>query len=224
MTVVHSQASTTMEFFKTIKWCADILDDPNIAFFDPPCRLKANGADCCPTKDELMRKTLYNAECIPNVVAFYPTHFPPDIRTSELQPGPRFLIESVTLLFDLRSGVNGYNGVAHGGLTATLIDEAMGTLMFQNHEVYKEKTGRNESMPAEVLNMDDLAIYTVSMGIQYQRPITTPQVVMVQATLSHIMGRKLFFKVMITNGDGGTLASGEGMWISVSADHLGTRL
>lgn len=207
-----------MDYFKSVPWCAEILDNPNIFVFTPPSRFPVNENGYCPTKDRLIRHTLHSDQAIPNIIAFYSrSSLANNESTSNSKTDNRFLMDSVTLMVYLRPGINGYNGGAHGGFVATLIDEAMGTLIFQNHEVYKAWEQRKQPVPANVLNMHGLALFTATMNVRYERPVRTPQIVLVTASLDMIKGRKVYVKVEVKDGSGVNLAGGEGMWISIPA-------
>jgi acyl-CoA thioesterase FadM len=80
-----------------------------------------------------------------------------------------------------------------------LIDEAMGSLIFINHEVYKQVETRKGTIPPNVLNMHGLAMFTASMNVRFQKPLVTPQVVLATATLKKIDNRKVFLEVTVKN-------------------------
>ncbi|KAF2786253.1 hypothetical protein K505DRAFT_260264 [Melanomma pulvis-pyrius CBS 109.77] len=204
-----------MDYFTSIPWCATVLNDPSIILFTPPCRLQVDEHGNCPTQDQLVRRTFHNSDGIPHIVAFHPKHCARSVHAPSSTKGLRFLVDSITLMLDLRSGLNGYNGGAHGGLIATIIDEAMGTLIFQNHEVYKEMEERKEAVPGHVLNMHGLALFTATMNVRYEKPVGTPQVVLAIASLDRIEGRKVYLRVVIQDGRAKPLARGEGIWLSV---------
>ena len=203
------------EYFKAIPWCSRILEDSDVVLFTPPCRLKPDQNGYCPTQDQLVRKTLFNDDGIPHVVAFHSRIGSESQAASAPSAGLRFLINSSTLLLHLRPGLNGYNGGAHGGLIGTLIDEAMGTLIFQNHEVYKAWEEEGKAIPPNVLNMHGLALFTARMTVRYEKPIATPGIVLVTASLDKIEGRKVQLKVVVRDEKDAVLARGDGLWISV---------
>jgi acyl-coenzyme A thioesterase PaaI-like protein len=207
-----------MEYFSAIPWCAAILNDPDTVTFTPPCRLSSDQNGHLPTKDQLVRKTFCGDDGIPHAVAFYK-------RTSLNSSPPfarrlHFLTDSTTLMMEIRPGLNGYNGGAHGGLIATLFDEAMGTLIFQNHEVFKEMERAKQKLQSNILNMHGLALFTATMSVRYQKPVVTPQIVLVTASLDRIEGRKVFLKTALLDRNGVILACGDGMWISIPEKQL----
>jgi acyl-coenzyme A thioesterase PaaI-like protein len=208
-----------MEYFKLIPWCATILESPGVVIFTPPCRLQDDENGNCPTKDQFFRQILQNRDAIPNCIGFYQrTSSDAMVTYPSAERAQQFLINSSTLMLDLRQGLNGFSGSAHGGLIATLMDEAMGSLIFQNHEAYMEMERRKEALSPNILNMHGLTLLTASMNVRYQKRLATPQVVLATATLSRIEGRKVFVDVVVENGRGVTFGQCEGMRVTVSKE------
>jgi acyl-coenzyme A thioesterase PaaI-like protein len=136
------------------------------------------------------------------------------------EPAPQFLINTVSLLIDLRPGVNGFNGTTHGGLIASLLDEAMGCLLFNNNVLQQEMRARGAAIPDTVVDLSKGPILTASMSFEFKKPLATPQVVIATATLDRIDGRKLYLNYAIMNGKGKEFARGEGVWISARKERL----
>ena len=128
-----------MDYFQSIPWCAVLLEKPGIVPYTPTCRLEPDANGALPTQDQFFRVNLRSSDLIPYAIGFYQDPFSPAIISpSPTLSGLRLLIHSSTLMLDLRPGTNGYNGAAHGGLISTLIDEAMGSLIYINHHFYTE--------------------------------------------------------------------------------------
>lgn len=204
-----------MDYFKSIPWCSTFLTRPDIVPYTPTCRLEPDASGHLPTQDQFFRIHLRNTKLIPNCIGFYHDPFSNHRPEEKEENGLRLLIPSSTLLLDLHPGVNGFNGSAHGGLISTLIDEAMGSLIFINDVVYKQVQSRGRPLPSNALNMNGVAMFTASMNVRFRRPLETPQVVMATATVNKIEGRKIFLDVDVRSRDGVVFATCDGMWMSV---------
>ncbi|KAF2263092.1 hypothetical protein CC78DRAFT_534254 [Lojkania enalia] len=211
-----------MDYFQSIPWCAALLEKPGIVLYTPTCRLAPDANSALSTQDQFFRINLRHSDLIPYAIGVYEDpFFPTIISPSPTSSGLRLLIYSSTLMLDIRPGTNGYNGSAHGGLISTLIDEAMGSLIYINHKFYTEvEATQKEKMPSNVLNMHGVAMFTASMNVRFLKPLPTPQVVLVTASLNKIEGRKVYLDVEVKNGEGMKFASCEGMWMSISRERL----
>lgn len=222
-----------MSSFESVPWCAALLNQPGIVTFTPTARLPAGPDGRFPSQDQLFKTSLRTSDAVPEYLGFYRSPFSdaadstrPPSRSSpptgagakgEQKKNQRFLINTLSLLIDLRPGVNGFNGTVHGGFIASLIDEAMGCLLFANAEALR---GR-DAIPSDVVDLANAgAIFTASMNVQFVRPIATPQVVLATATFDRTEGRKLWLSFDVRNGDGKVLARGEGLWMSVRKERL----
>lgn len=211
-----------MDYFQSIPWCATLLEKPGIVPYTPTCRLEPDANGVLPTRDEFFRVHLRSSDLIPHAIGFYQDPFSPaTISPSPTSSGLRLLIHSSTLMLDVRSGTNGFNGSAHGGLISTLIDEAMGSLIYINHHFYTEVEAIDkEKIPSDTLNMHGVAMFTAGMNVRFLKPLATPQVVLVTASVKDIKGRKVYLDVEVKNKEGVIFASCEGMWMSVSRENL----
>lgn len=106
---------------------------------------------------------------------------------------------------------------------ATLLDEAMGSLIYINNRVFTEvvATAADKArIPANVLDMQGVAMFTASMNVKLLKPLETPQVVVVTARLREISGKKVFLDVEVVGRGGVRFASCEGLWMSVGKGKL----
>lgn len=209
-----------MFIFSSIPWCAALLGEPGVVTFTPMSRLPNT-----PSKDQLFKTTLKTENAVPEFIGFYKSPFTDadNLTLSHIPStgrGPQFLINSVSLLFDLRPGVNGFNGTAHGGFIASLFDEAMGCLLFVNGALQQEMRARGVALPDTILDQNLGPVVTASMNVKFLRPLVTPQVVMVSVTLDRCEGRKFYLSYTIKDGNGKECARGEGMWISLRKEKL----
>ncbi|KAI0546618.1 HotDog domain-containing protein [Xylaria curta] len=209
-----------MSSLESIPWCATLLQKPGVVKFTPQARQPAGPDGRFPSQDQLFKTSLKTPNTVPEYIGFYLSPFS-DLTQMTLPPtplvggGPRLLINTMSLLVDLRPGVNGFNGTAHGGLIASLLDEAMGCLFFCNAMVLHEMMAKGAEIPEHILNMAEAGpTFTASMNVKFMKPISTPQVVIASATFTKAEGRKLFLAYDIKDNRGTEYAKGEGIWIS----------
>lgn len=116
---------------------------------------------------------------------------------------PKHPIRTVHTLFSLGRALSGYEGLIHGGVTATMMDEAMGTVNEINSVLGKDGlVYRHSSVTAE-------------MRIKYLRPVPAPGVVCVTAWTEGIEGRKTRMACEVKDGEGRVLATGSSTWVAL---------
>ncbi|KAI1766908.1 Thioesterase/thiol ester dehydrase-isomerase [Hypoxylon sp. FL1150] len=194
------------------------LQAPNIVPFIPPPRLDTSqsplGGDVPVSQDTLFRYSLDSENTIPHYIGFYEDPFHHSPTTFPHLP---FITTSVSLILELRDGVHGFNATLHGGLSCAILDEAMGALIFQNGLL-------NDQAKAEGLIPPDApgfsAAGTARMDVKYRRPIKTPQIVVVTATLVRVEGRKISMHVVLKDRNGQECVSCDGMFITFSKGKL----
>jgi len=115
----------------------------------------------------------------------------------------------VSALFHLEGGLNGYPNICHGGIIATLLDEALGLaygiFAQREHEIAEargEKLSRAPSMTAELVTT-------------YVRPLRTPQTVRIVIKGLRREGRKTFMEADVLDGEGVLLAKGTGLFVQL---------
>jgi len=91
----------------------------------------------------------------------------------------------------------GHNGLLHGGLIASVLDEAMG------------RSSRNAGRPM------DLPVVTAEMTTRFIRPIPTGKVMTVYGWVERIEGRKRFAAGEIVDEEGNVMASSAGLFLTV---------
>ena len=102
----------------------------------------------------------------------------------------------------LGNGMNGGPYLLHGGITATLIDDCVGTLMTVNED--------QDSMP---LSSSSVTAY---LNVQYLQPIVTPQTILIVTKCREVKGRKLFMDAEIRDSEGKVLAKADSLWIRIN--------
>jgi len=95
--------------------------------------------------------------------------------------------------FILGERYQGGGGMAHGGIIATLLDEAMG----------------------KVCRFREVRAVTAELSIEYLKPINVKHEIVVEAVEQEQKGRNLFHLGEIRNLDGEVLARGRGRFVIV---------
>lgn len=160
------------------------------------------------SQDTLFRYSLDSEKTIPHYIGFYEDPF---CHSTTTFPHLPFIITSLSLVLELRGGVHGFNATVHGGLTCAIIDEAMGTLLYQNDLLNREAKARG-LIPPDAKGFS--AAGTARMDVKYRRPIQTPQTVVVTATLDRVENRKMLMRVVLRDKDGQECATCDGMFMS----------
>ena len=93
--------------------------------------------------------------------------------------------------FVLGERYQGGGGMAHGGIIATLLDEAMG----------------------KVCRFRDARAVTAELTVEYLKPIHVQKEIVVEAFEQEQKGRSLFQAAEIRNADGEVLARGRGRFV-----------
>ncbi|ROT37659.1 hypothetical protein SODALDRAFT_334778 [Sodiomyces alkalinus F11] len=222
--------SEDVSHFLSIPWCAALLAQPDVHTFVPTSRLPEDDARHSPSRDQLFSKTLRDADAVPHCIGFYKVPSPDaspnatphsaPITAASQAADPAFLVRSCSLLFDLRPGVIGFAGSVHGGLIASLIDEAMGNLFLANHYAQGCEMEANRPLPPGTIDVDNARFLTANMTVRFQRPLPAPKVVVVTSSLDRIEGRKLFLAVTITDEHLVEFAKCEGMWMTVPRERM----
>lgn len=212
-----------MEHFKTIPWCAELISAPELREFTPTCRQPHSDAPVA-SRDQLFRKTLNHGDAIPNCIGLYqdPTKLSAAATTEPKPPqdGPTLYIKAATLLFDLKPGVKGYNGSAHGGLISSMIDEAMGSLISINYLTQATLEAKGGRLPPGTLDLNSTRVFTAGMNVRFQKPVPVPGAVAVTASFVRIEGRKIAFDVRVTGERGVEFARCDGLWLSLPLEKM----
>ncbi|KAL6720681.1 hypothetical protein ACLMJK_002606 [Lecanora helva] len=171
-----------LEYFHSIPWTRTLLSNPDYVVLPTPSREPKQS-----TEDAMFAETLKTHNTVRAWLTLRKKFSSSDGPVTEL----RFLLS-------LGYAVNGWPHVMHGGVTAFIMDEAMGTLMQLN---------------AHTGNLGARDVFTAYLKTDYRRPIPTPSVVMAKAWLKRSEGRKTWVEAVIENEKGDVMATGEGLWV-----------
>ncbi|KAL2112316.1 hypothetical protein VUR80DRAFT_8003 [Thermomyces stellatus] len=210
--------SADTEYFKSTPWCNDLISSPYLVLFTPTCR-QPESNETGASRDQFFRKSLNHDNAIPHCIGLYhdPTKTPNGGRSAPepSREDPELYVKSASLLCDLRPGLNSYNGTAHGGLIATLVDESMGSLILVNHITQAALEEKGHKLPEGTLDLNNTRVLTANMTVRFQKPLPTPSIALVTTTFVKTKGRKLFFDVRVTGEGGREYAQCDGLWISM---------
>lgn len=177
-------------------WCLQALQDPNLCPIATPNRHPKPS-----TEDSFVAETLATATTIGAWQSFY--------RALQLSPSPSLsdtpisnndnaaVAGELVNLLALGRGINGHPNIAHGGLIASILDEAMG-------------------MVVSLYGSPGMSGYTAFINVQFKKPVPTPGVVLCRTWLeSRSSGRKRWVRGTVEDGKGGLFAEADGLWIEV---------
>lgn len=171
--------------FHAIPWCAAHLAAPNLTIVPGFSRSLKPGFE-----DALMSQTLKTHDTIPAFICFFPT--PSDEKA---------ILTEVKSFVTLGSLICGYPGISHGGIVATVLDEALSFISPGSRLRWQ-----NQSAPP---------LMTAYLNTRYLRPITVPGTFLVKVWLVKVEGRKTFVEGCIENESGERLAESNALFIEL---------
>ncbi|KAI1631301.1 Thioesterase/thiol ester dehydrase-isomerase [Biscogniauxia mediterranea] len=204
-----------------------ILQAPATLPFLPPSRQgsdqlssSAGSEGVFVSRDRLFKHLLDNERAIPHYIGFCADPFRDPCPPAGGFPDLPFIAKSITLVLELRDGLRGFNGTVHGGLTCAIMDEAMGTLLFQNDLLGREAEAKGLVPAGAAAKGRFPAAVTAEMNVRYRRPLPTPQIVLVTASLERVEGRKTHMRVVVEDKEGREYASCTGTFIALASTKL----
>lgn len=183
-----SHTTATLDHFRSTPWCARVLVDPAYVAIDSLSK-DPNAYE----GETFPRETLNNDRGIRANLSLYKAPSAPVPSDSKGSTG------EVISLYSLGSGLDGHFNTCHGGVVAVLVDDVAALVLRHDPGVAKRGT------------------YTVSLKINYRKPVPTPGIVLCRASLIKIAGRKVWVDATIEDGDGVVYATGETMFLKSKA-------
>ena len=175
------------QILNAIPWCSRLLSDSNFIRFPFTSRQHKPSTN----EDAFFAETLKTKDTIRAAVSLYRRPSQGTVRTSEIR-----------WLLTLGRKLDGYPNLCHGGITATLLDEIMGTLLVLNEKL------ENVAVRSQFV--------TAYLNIQYAKPVpTSDAAVMVTTRIKKTKGRKHFFEATLEDGEGNVLARAEGLHVQI---------
>jgi uncharacterized protein (TIGR00369 family) len=102
--------------------------------------------------------------------------------------------------FILGQAYQGGGGMAHGGIIATLLDEAMG----------------------KVCRFREVRAVTAELTVQYLKPVKVDEEIVVEGYEAEVKGRNLFLVAEIRNSAGEVVAKGTGRFVVIGQKEKAT--
>ncbi|KAL4865580.1 hypothetical protein BDV12DRAFT_188063 [Aspergillus spectabilis] len=172
--------------FRSIPWIAKLLHDSTFISIPIPSRIFKSS-----TEDSFFSTTINSPSTISACLTQY-RHPPPN---SKLFSPKSIPTTEIRIFCALGSDLNGYPGVLHGGMVATLLDECMGLILSLN------LAGGQSGMNGPV---------TAYLNTKFVRPIPTPGTVVVSGKIIEAKeNRKWKILGEIRDGNETVLAEGE---------------
>ncbi|KAL2870344.1 PaaI family thioesterase [Aspergillus lucknowensis] len=176
--------------FQSIPWVAQLLRDDS--FVTTPFRSRIVKSS---TEDSLYSTTINSPSTISATLTQY-RRAPPSRKPLSPSAIPT---DELRIFVTLGSDLNGYPGVLHGGMVATLLDEAMGYILSLNIT-----TGE----------FGQVGPVTAYLNIKFVRPVITPGTVVVSGKIAEVKDNKKWkINGDIRDKDGTVLAEAECLYI-----------
>lgn len=154
--------------YRSIPWVSRLLQDAS--FVTVPSTGRETKAS---TEDSLFTVTLKSDTTLSGYLVQYrrPSVLPNSISTDS--PGN---IEEIRMFLILGDDMNGYPGVLHGGIVATILDECLGLLLVLRNK-YKAATDDN------IAHEPSQKTVTAYLNTNFVRPVPTPGAIVIYANL-----------------------------------------
>lgn len=159
-------------------------------------------------EDGFFADTLATSTTIPHVLTLQrrnitppqsetPTWLPAtkqDAAAAAAKPTPGTTPADIIMILDLASpGLSGHPSTVHGGVVATLIDEAM-SLAVAAHTAAPGSFASGEDNPRG-------KIFTAQLDVRYRKRVTTPALLVVRAKVVGRVGRKFWVRAQAVQED-----------------------
>ena len=182
----HEIPSKTLVHLRQSSCCISTLDDPA---FVPLHSTARNPPPHQSGRYSFVSKTLKT----PDTIGIWEQFYRPSSGDDDDYGEGRVLIA-------LGSGVDGHLNTAHGGVAATLLDQALG-----NVAGIHITPGKN--------------IFTAYLHVNYQKPLPTPSIIIIKSRLDpRSAGRKIYVRGTLEGEDGIVYNSAEAMFLEVERE------
>ncbi|KAJ4417535.1 hypothetical protein N0V82_006094 [Gnomoniopsis sp. IMI 355080] len=171
--------------FQAIPWCARYLAAPGLTIVPAFSRSPKPRFE-----DALLSQTLKTHDTVSAYICFYPR--PADELT---------YLPELKAFVTLGNLVSGYPGTCHGGIVATVLDEAL-SFISPGARLRFEKQKAPEVM-------------TAYLNTRYLRPVSVPGTYLVKTWLVKSEGRKIFVEGCIENANGERVAEANALFVEI---------
>ncbi|KAJ5702838.1 Thioesterase superfamily [Penicillium malachiteum] len=188
--------------FRTHQWANSLISSEDyIPIPTDSRRIKPSTGE-----DGYFANTLGTASTIPHVLTLMrrdispppsepPTWLPATKQdaAAATKPTPGVNPADVIMIFDLGSpGLSGHPSTVHGGVVATLIDEAM-SLAVAAHKLGATAVSTDDNPRGK--------IFTVQLDVRYKQRVTTPALLVVRSKVVGRVGRKFWVRAQAVQED-----------------------
>eukprot|EP00468_Gymnochlora_sp_CCMP2014_P008237 CAMPEP_0167761174 /NCGR_PEP_ID=MMETSP0110_2-20121227/12017_1 /TAXON_ID=629695 /ORGANISM="Gymnochlora sp., Strain CCMP2014" /LENGTH=155 /DNA_ID=CAMNT_0007647811 /DNA_START=84 /DNA_END=551 /DNA_ORIENTATION=+ len=111
-------------------------------------------------------------------------------------------IDELYCVIELGDALCGHEGLAHGGLLATILDDAFGALCF----VSNKTTG-----------------FTANLSINYRKPVPLPSKLLIRTRVKDKVRRKRYMLGSIEDGEGKVFVEGSALFVVPRGAEKGNR-
>ncbi|KAJ4147163.1 hypothetical protein LMH87_001707 [Akanthomyces muscarius] len=174
-------------------WCRQLLIDSSLQ----PVEVNWRTRDRSQTNEDSYLSGVMNS---PDTIgAWHSLYRPLSLEQTGSIDGKGPLAGELLCLFALGSGVNGHVDVAHGGVTASILDVSMGSI-------------------CSIFSTEGDSTYTMELNIRYKKGLKTPGVYLCRTWLQQrTTGRKAWLQAVIEDGNGEVYAESDAFWLDVPA-------
>ena len=186
-----------VSYFRSIRWCEELLDAADTYTFLPNCRNAASSNH----RAQFMASTLATDNTLRHVLGFFQVDATAALSNASIP------IRKAHVLFMPEEGLGGVGTMLHGGVIMTMLDEAANILLEINTVMGKDAA------------MFQAGSVTGSMDIKFRMPIIAGEPVLFTAWLQdeEIKGRKMKIQCEAQNEDGDQLVKATSTWFVVSS-------
>jgi hypothetical protein len=186
---------------RTNKWANNLISSPDYKPIPTDSRrLKPSTGE-----DGYFAQTLNTPSTIPHCLTLQrlnlqpppttpPTWLPATKQDATTKPTPTLTPPDIIMIFDLRSpGLSGHPSTVHGGIVATLIDEAMSLAVAAHTNAPGADAGVDDNPRGE--------IFTAQLDVRYKKRVVTPALLVVKAKVIGRVGRKFWVRAQALQED-----------------------
>lgn len=204
---MSDQSSSSLHHFQSLhnNWIASLLSTNSSDY--TPVQTYSRIPKPSTGEDGYFAQSLASPSTIPHVLSLRRRNIPAPPTELHAWPAPTAKPSSapsvaepdMILLVDLGApGICGHPETVHGGVVATLLDEAMSVAVALHAGLELEAGGEsNEEKEAEREKNPRGKIFTAQLDLRYKRPLLVPAIAMVKAKVVARQGRKFWVRAQI---------------------------
>lgn len=169
-------------------WFANLIHDPTLKPIQTPGRQPDHGGSYA-----LISRTLNTRDTVAACQSFLRVPSPREQRSSAVDDEQPDLKGEMLVFYCLEMGLEGYDGICHGGFLSMAMDHAIGSL------ARASSGGMNA--------------YTRHLQVDFQRPLYVPGPLLCRTWITKDQGRKLWIRSRMEDERGDSYITGEGFFI-----------